>query len=51
MSKRVLAEGTAQRVDDGGKLMWRAVRNGFGRCADELKVVCDVTSRYRGRTF
>lgn len=30
------------------ELIWKVVRNGLGRCADEIAVVGDVTSRYRG---
>ena len=49
MIKRVLSEGTSQRADGGGKPAWRAVRNGFVRCVDEIAVVYDAASRYRGR--
>lgn len=35
MNKIVLTEGTSQRAGGGGKPVWRVVRNGFGRCADE----------------
>ena len=51
MIKRVLSEGTLQRTDDGGKSVWKAVRNGFVRCVDELAVVYDAASRYRGRIY
>ena len=36
MIKRVLSEGTSQRAGGGGMSAWRAVRNGFVRCVDEL---------------
>ena len=49
MIKRVLSEGTSQRAGGGGMSAWRAVRNGFVRCVDELAVVYDAASRYRGR--
>ena len=42
MIKRVLSEGTSQRAGGGGMSAWRAVRNGFVRCVDELAVVYDV---------
>ena len=53
MIKRVLSEGTSQRAGGGGGGMsaWRAVRNGFVRCVDELAVVYDAASRYRGRIY
>ena len=51
MIKRVLSEGTSQRADGGGKPAWRAVRNGFVRCVDEIAVVYDAASRYRGRIY
>ena len=47
MIKRVLSEGTSQRAGGGGMSAWRAVRNGFVRCVDELAVVYDAASRYR----
>ena len=50
MIKRVLSEGTSQRAG-GGMSVWRAVRNGFVRCVDELAVVYDAASRYRGRIY
>ena len=49
MIKRVLSEGTSQRAGGGGMSAWRAVRNGFVRCVDEL--VYDAASRYRGRIY
>ena len=42
MIKRVLSEGTSQRAGGGGMSAWRAVRNGFVRCVDELAVVYDA---------
>ncbi len=51
MIKRVLSEGTSQRAGGGGMSAWRAGRNGFVRCVDELAVVYDVASRYRGRIY
>ena len=51
MIKRVLSEGTSQRAGGGGKPVWRSVRNGFVRCVDELIVVYDAASRYRGRIY
>ena len=48
MIKRVLSEGTSQRAGGGGM---SAVRNGFVRCVDELAVVYDAASRYRGRIY
>ena len=51
MIKRVLSEGTSQRAGGGGMSAWRAVRNGFVRCVDELAVVYDAASRYRGRIY
>ena len=51
MIKRVLSEGTSQRAGGGGMSAWRAVRNGFVRCVDELEVVYDAASRYRGRIY
>ena len=45
----------AQRLEDRGiekgMSVWRAVRNGFVRCVDELAVVYDAASRYRGRIY
>ena len=51
MIKRVLSEGTSQRAGGGGMSAWRAGRNGFVRCVDELAVVYDAASRYRGRIY
>ena len=46
-----LADFASQRAGGGGMSAWRAVRNGFVRCVDELAVVYDVASRYRGRIY
>ena len=51
MIKRVLSEGTSQRAGGGGMSGWGGGRNGFVRCVDELAVVYDVASRYRGRIY
>ena len=51
MIKRVLSEGTSQRAGGGGMSGRRGGRNGVVRCVDELAVVYDVASRYRGRIY
>ena len=48
MIKRVLSECTSQRAGGVGMSAWRAVMNGFVRCVDELAVVYDAASGYRG---
>ena len=51
LKSMILSEGTSQRAGGGGMSVWRAVRNGFVRCVDELAVVYDAASRYRGRIY